>query len=202
MKTKEKIKHTARSLFNKKGFKNVTLREVAKVLDISYGNVTYHYKTKNQLILRLYEDMLIETQQIFLEFDRSDLLQSILHAPKITFEISLKYLFFYVDFVEIKRSYPVIRERLETDAHTRKTGYMHILKQLQSQGLLRKELSTNDLDYLMDLSGAMRTFFFIQLDPKDYQNEDLNQMYVSYVNKLIYPYLTTEGIEKYNLYLA
>ena len=69
MKTKEKIKNTARELFNSKGFKNVTLREVAKELSISYGNITYHFKTKKQLIFCLYEDMLKETEEIIKTFD-------------------------------------------------------------------------------------------------------------------------------------
>ena len=50
MKTKDKIKIKATELFNNKGFKNVTLREVAKALGISYGNVTYHFKTKKEVI--------------------------------------------------------------------------------------------------------------------------------------------------------
>ncbi|PKV50431.1 TetR family transcriptional regulator [Aquimarina sp. MAR_2010_214] len=201
MKTKEKIKHIARELFNKKGFKNVTLREVAKKLAISYGNVTYHFKTKNHLILNLYEDMLSETSEILKSFDYNNLFEGILDAPKLTFEISLKYLFFYVDFVEIKRNYANISLKVEQDNTDRKKGYLHILQKLQTQGIIRKELSDNDLDYLMDLSGAMRTFFFINLNPENFSDADLKDRYVVYVNNLIFPYLTLKGIEKYKSYL-
>ncbi len=201
MNTKNKIKNIARELFNKKGFKNVTLREVAEVLSISYGNVTYHYKTKNQLILCLYEDMLKETMEIIKTFDNRDILKGILDAPKITFVISMKYLFFYVDFIEIKRSYADLSLKLERDNNSRKKGYLQILKQLQFQGLLREELTDNDLDYLMDLSGAMRTFFFINLNPKDFLNKDLESRYINYVNHLIFPYLTEAGMKKYKSYL-
>ncbi|MEX0312856.1 MAG: TetR/AcrR family transcriptional regulator [Allomuricauda sp.] len=201
MNTKNKIKTTARKLFNKKGFKNVTLREVAEALSISYGNVTYHYKTKNQLILSLYEDMLQETMEIIKTFDNNGILKSILDAPKITFAISMKYLFFYVDFIEIKRSYADLSSKLERDNNSRKKRYLQILKQLQFQGLLREELTDNDLDYLMDLSGAMRTFFFINLNPNDFMNKDLESRYIKYVNNLIFPYLTAAGMKKYKSYL-
>lgn len=201
MKTKDKIKNVSRKLFNKKGFKNVTLREVAKELSISYGNVTYHFETKNQLILSLYEDMLKETVEIVKTFDYCNLLKSILEAPKITFEISLKYLFFYVDFIEIKRSYSSLSLRIEQDNNSRKIGYLNILKQLQLQGLLRKELTDKDLDYLMELSGAMRTFFFMNLNSNDFLNPDLEHKYVAYVNNLIFPYLTEEGIKKFKYYI-
>lgn len=200
MKTKEKIKHTARELFNLKGFKNVTLREVAKTLDISYGNVTYHFKNKHQLILSLYEDMLQETTEILKSFDHGNLFKGILDAPNITFNISMKYLFFYVDFAEIKRSYTDLSSRVEQDNTNRKKGYLLILQQLQIQGLLRKELTDKDLDYLMELSGAMRTFFFINLQPKNFSDPDLKDRYVAYVNNLLFPYLAPPGVEKYNTF--
>lgn len=201
MKTKAKIKNTARDLFNKKGFKNVTLREVAKELSISYGNVTYHFKTKNLLIFSLYEDMQIETLEIIKKFDYKNLLKSILEAPKLTFEISIKYLFFYVDFIEIRRSYSDISIKLEYDNINRKKGYLQILQGLQVQGLLRNELVEKDLDYLMELSGAMRTFFFINLPPDNFSDIALKNKYVVYVNNLIYPYLTEEGMKKYKVYI-
>ncbi|MCT4580004.1 MAG: TetR/AcrR family transcriptional regulator [Flavobacteriales bacterium] len=200
MKTKNKIKQLSRELFNKKGFKNVTLREVADELSISYGNVTYHFKTKELLIVSLYEDMLQETIEILKTFDSSNLFASILDAPTITFELSIKYLFFYVDFVEIRRDYPALASRLEQDNSSRKKGYLQILKQLQVQGLLREELNDNDLDYLMNLSGAMRTFFFINLTPNDFLAKGLKERYVSYVNHLIFPYLTANGVKRYEMH--
>ena len=197
MKTRDKIKITSRELFNTKGVKNVTLREVAKTLEISYGNVTYHFKTKQQLIVELYEDMLTETNAIIMSLDPNNMFLSILNAPKITFSISMKYLFFYVDYVEVRRGYPDLFSRVEQDNSSRKKGYLNVLKLLQTQGVLRAELIEQDLDYLMDLSGAMRTFFFINLRPEEFSNSDLEDRYVNYVNQLVFPYLTAEGIEKY-----
>ncbi|NVK52263.1 MAG: TetR/AcrR family transcriptional regulator [Flavobacteriaceae bacterium] len=202
MKTKDKIKTKAIELFNSKGFKNVTLREVAKELDISYGNVTYHFKTKKEVIELLYEDMLAETKQILQTFDMSNLFKGVLEAPKLTFQIAMKYLFFYVDYVEVKRSYIKLAIRIEKDNEERKFGYLLLLNQLQKKGVLRGELTQSDLDYLMNLSGAMRTFFFINLHPDNFNDVDLEKKYVNYVNQLVYPYLTQKGIEKYKEYLS
>lgn len=202
MRTKDKIKIKATELFNNKGFKNVTLREVAKELDISYGNVTYHFKTKKEVIELLYEDMLAETKQILQTFDMNNLFKGILEAPKLTFQISMKYLFFYVDFIEVKRSYVELASRIEKDNEERKSGYLLLLNQLQKEGVLREELTQSDLDYLMNLSGAMRTFFFINLDPDHFNDVDLETKYVNYVNQLVYPYLTQKGIEKYKEYIS
>ncbi|GAA3589426.1 TetR/AcrR family transcriptional regulator [Flavivirga amylovorans] len=201
MKTKGKIKNKARELFNQKGFKNVTLREVAKSLEKSYGNITYHFKTKNTLVFELYEDMVAETNEIMLSFDFQNLFLGILIAPRKTFEISMKYVFFYVDYVEIRRSYKDIYLKAENDNAYRKEGYMKLLKLLQAQKILREELTQDDLNYLMDLSGAMRTFFFLNLHPENFDDKALKETYVKYINHLIFPYLTKKGIEEYKLHL-
>jgi hypothetical protein len=147
--------------------------------------------------LALYEEMQAETAEIIKTFDFNNLFLGILQAPKMTFDISIKYLFFYIDYVEIRRGYAELFVKVEADNERRKAGYLHILKQLQVQGILRKELSDADLDYLMELSGAMRTFFFMKLNPENFTDPDLKDRYVDYVNRLVFPYLTATGIEQY-----
>ncbi|MEM9649319.1 MAG: TetR/AcrR family transcriptional regulator [Bacteroidota bacterium] len=200
MSTKEKIEITATALFNRKGINNVTLREVAKTLGISYGNVTYHFKTKNHLISEIYKKMLIETNEILKSFDYQNMFSAILNAPKNSYRISMKYLFFYVDYIEIRRNYKELFAQAEKENAKRKEGFLKILQTLQTQGILRKELKNEDLDYLMDLSGAMRTFFFINLSPTDFGSKELECKYIVYINKLIYPYLTKKGRLEFHSY--
>ncbi len=201
MKTKEKIKITATELFNQKGVKNVTLREVAKALGKSYGNITYHFKTKNHLLLELFDDMIEETTEIMKSFNSQNLFHGILDAPKTTFKISMKYLFFYVDYVEIRRTYQAVFSKAEESNAFRKKGYLKILQTLQTQKILRKELTSKDLYYLMELSGAMRTFFFLNLHPDNFKDQGLEKKYITYVNNLVKPYLTPKGLQEFNTYL-
>lgn len=41
---------TARTLFNERGYNGVSLRDIANQLHISVGNLTYHYRTKKELV--------------------------------------------------------------------------------------------------------------------------------------------------------
>ncbi|WP_108808141.1 TetR/AcrR family transcriptional regulator [Aquimarina spinulae] len=200
MNIKDIIKGKALELFNAKGVMNVTLREVAKELNKSYGNITYHYRTKNCLITALYNDMMIETKTIAISFSNSNLFYEILDAPKKTFKISMKYLFFYVDYIEIKRNFSTVFINFEKNNDIRKVFYKSILEQLQDQGIIRAELNTKDLDYLMELSGAIRTFFFLNLSSEKFLDKELENQYVEYVNRLLIPYLTSNGLEQYNTY--
>jgi AcrR family transcriptional regulator len=52
---KEQILHTALELFNEKGYADVGVRELARVLQISPGNLSYHFSKKEDILMALLE---------------------------------------------------------------------------------------------------------------------------------------------------
>ncbi|MCU0357726.1 MAG: TetR/AcrR family transcriptional regulator [Cyclobacteriaceae bacterium] len=191
MKTRALIKETARSLFNHYGLMNVTLRQVAESLNKSYGNITYHYPTKEKLVEELYADMTEALKSLAVP-DRP-LLDFLLMLPEITFRISLDYLFFFADYVELKRHYRTLMKRVDKDNRHRMQVWKGMLLKLQADGLLRADLDDTALDYLMELSGAVRTFYFQQHSPVNLSKK----AYTAYVNQLLLPYLSAEGLTVY-----
>jgi hypothetical protein len=65
MKTKEKIISTAIEQFNKLGYNSLNLFELANILNISRGNLTYHFKDKESLLKAIVSEMWqkIETER-------------------------------------------------------------------------------------------------------------------------------------------
>ena len=89
--------------------------------------------------------------------------------------------------------FPTLAEQVRQSNEVRKTGIRGIFIHLRALGLLRSDLLDTDLDYLMELSGAMRTFFFLQIRQEDLTRVSLESEYVTYVNRLLFPYLTADG---------
>ncbi|PLS15963.1 TetR/AcrR family transcriptional regulator [Bacillus sp. M6-12] len=54
--SKVRILDTARSLFVKEGYRNVSMRKIAKELDYTHGAIYYHFKNKAELFYALVKE--------------------------------------------------------------------------------------------------------------------------------------------------
>lgn len=196
MKIKDQIAGMACTLFNQKGLMNVTLRDVAQAMNRAYGNITYHFANKETLILHLFQAYLAELEKLNATFQPSaNLLESLLEAPRHTFLLSQQFAFFFVDYVEIQRHFPAIATQIHQQNERRKQIHLGFLLHLQQDGVLQPHFTQDDLFYLMDLSGIVRTHYFIlHSQPKSELKES---EYLIYTNQLLKPYLTAKGLAVY-----
>ena len=63
-KTKQKILRTALALFNNEGESQISSVDIASVMEISPGNLYYHYKGKDEIIVELFADFEQEIRQV------------------------------------------------------------------------------------------------------------------------------------------
>ena len=56
MKTRERILKTALKMFNERGIHGVGVRDIARQLEMSPGNLQYHFKKKEDLVVALIEE--------------------------------------------------------------------------------------------------------------------------------------------------
>lgn len=215
MKTKEVIKSKGLELFNLFGVRNITLRRIGEELDRSYGNITYHFPNKSRLVAALYADMVRELGAVAGSFDPTspELFRQLLEAPIATFQVSLRYIFLFKDYVEIMRSFPEVASQVKQSNESRKQGFLMLLKVLITQGILRDDLTDEDLLYLMELSGAMRTQFMMNVETgetggaEEREKEqttdvDVESRFSDYTNRLLLPYLTPQGRDVFDSWLS
>ncbi|VAW08376.1 Transcriptional regulator, AcrR family, partial [hydrothermal vent metagenome] len=64
IKTREKILRTALALFNAEGEAQVSTVDIAAVMEISPGNLYYHFRGKEAIIEALFDDFEREIRQV------------------------------------------------------------------------------------------------------------------------------------------
>lgn len=123
MKTKDKIIFAALELFNENGERNVTTNHIAAHLEISPGNLYYHYRNKQEIIraiFSLYSEELIDRFTPLQGTHES--LTLLKHYLNSIFTLMWKYRFFYANLPEILQrddvlhaNYIAVQDRLQTN---------------------------------------------------------------------------------------
>lgn len=121
MKTRDKIVYAALELFNSDGERNVTTNHIAAHIEISPGNLYYHFSNKQEIvrdIFTLYSQELIE--RFTPVQGQQESLALLKHYLDSIFTLMWKYRFFYSNLPEILQrdgklhdDYIEVQERLQ-----------------------------------------------------------------------------------------
>jgi AcrR family transcriptional regulator len=137
MKTRDRILSTALLLFNDEGEANVTTVDIADEMDISPGNLYYHFKGKDQLVSELFD----EFQSQFIKILQEPTEKSLTVADSwfyvyVVFNHIYQYRFLYRNLTNIFQRYNQIqrpfRRLLELKIKTARS----IIQSLQEQEML------------------------------------------------------------------
>lgn len=117
MKTRDRILVTSLRLFNEDGEGHTTTIDIANELDISPGNLYYHFKGKDEIIAELYQQYelaLAETLRAPIEGplgeDENDI-EANWYYLYVLFEEMYQYRFLYQNLDDLLLRYPDIRRR-------------------------------------------------------------------------------------------
>ncbi len=138
-KTKTKILKAALQLFNANGLVNVRLQHIADEALISVGNLAYHYPNKESIVLTLYQDLEQAQRELLKEFRIVPLFDYLDHLLVLTFELQQRYVFFYLDTLEIVRAYPSVRRAHQQHIQHQIQQFKAILGFNTARGVLRPE---------------------------------------------------------------
>jgi len=112
MKTRDRILHTSLLLFNEEGEPNTTTVDIANELDISPGNLYYHFKGKDVIIAELfgqYEHGLSEILNA--PIDQSLSVENNWFYFYVVFEEMYNYRFLYRNLSDLLDRYPDLKRR-------------------------------------------------------------------------------------------
>ncbi len=147
--TKEKIQEAARLLFNKHGYFNVTIRMIAQELNMSSGNLNYHFKTRKELLKKLYFDMVeVFDKRVDNIHEQNLSLQFVSDSMRISMERMVAYKFFWTDLDGILREDEDIRMHFQKAYHRRLKGSMFLFQTLINEKKMRPPLFEKEYNFL------------------------------------------------------
>lgn len=203
MKTRDRILVCSLELFNTEGEAHCTTIDIANELDISPGNLYYHFKGKDDIIAELYEQF---------ELALSDTLRAAIDQPLggdgdavetywsylyVVLEEIYQYRFFYHNLDDLLQRYPGIRRRFQRLVDLKRKSLAAVCRALLQDATAQISIDQNDT--LLDSLTLTLTFWLSwqQLRGKPQTVEPLVHGGVLALMTIIAPYLGHEQLHFY-----
>ena len=107
---KNKILENATNLFNEKGVSLTSFRDIAAMMSISDGHVRYYFRTKEILLMSIFEQLdneIIEASNIPISLDM-DVFSLLRKNIEQVFHLTVKYRFLFVESPKTIYQYPTL----------------------------------------------------------------------------------------------
>ncbi len=194
--TKEKILTAALKLFNQDGMVNVRLQHIADEAFVSVGNLAYHYQNKEAILLTLYKSLTKEQKELLTEYRVVPLFDNIDRLIRHTFQLQQKYVFFYLDTLEIVRAYPSIGDAHQQHVTSQINQLRLMLDFNVSRGALVREPMDGVFEKLALQIWMTMDFWLTQQSARTNESPD-EQDYRLTVWNLFIPFFTDMGNREY-----
>ena len=191
-KTRQNIIQTAIHLFNERGVINVRIKELADELGISNGNLTYHYKTKKELMHSVYRYMIKTLEEMSIGNQLMNPDRKHLEVVRGYLEYIVKFRFFYQDTLEIIRAYPELAKAHQQQVQQEKSIIKNLIYRAIGKGELKTEAFPGLYDSLAHSIWMTLHFWLTQQAIRGEVVNNLEQGLLTIAN-LLYPYATEEG---------
>lgn len=191
MKTKDRILATSLALFNTDGVAKTPLGLIAAELGISQGNLHYHFRRKQDIVLRLVSRFELEAEPILAgpsdTLVATDDLWLLLH---LAFEKIFEYRFIYREIDYLLGEFPSLGPRLRLRTARGLETLRRLCSQLVAAGCMRASEDEVDMLALQMLLIGTCWFTFARVMP---EGEDAGPARAAYqVLSLLSPYLADE----------
>lgn len=193
MKKKEIILNTARTLFNDKGYHNVTIRMIALELNMSSGNLNYHFKKREDIFEALYFEMVSEFDQRIENLNTIEItLDHIRGDIKKSMQRMISYTFFWTDLYQLLHVSNKVKTHFQEVYTSRKRAYALLFEMMIKENLLQPPSYPLEYTFLAD---RMLSYGNTWLYQTSLYTEKLNsiELQVDTMLTMLYPFLTTKG---------
>lgn len=194
-KTKRQILDAALKLFNEQGLSQVSLRAIADEIKISPGNLTYHFKRREEIVEVLYYEFVAVVDERFGRIEPGAVnLSLIFELITILTETRLRYRFLMRDFTALVAENPSIKKHYALILKKRREQSLFFFEKLVAQKVLRPAELPNEYHFLYERIQILGNFWITSaIMQGDKLTSDTVRRNFEMIVQIIYPYLTVSG---------
>ena len=196
--TKNKILKESLNLFNDNGIANISLRMIAGNLNISLGNLNYHFNKRNDIVIGLYSEFsdLIDEKVLYITSIEKINAEEVTLFIKELMGLFFDYRFIFLDFSYIMRVYPTIRKSYKNMLKDRGQRFPQLFKSLVDINVLIDESYPDQYLFLYKRMQIITDFWlpYSEINNLKKRKETTNA-YLKIILTELFPYFT----EKFKL---
>lgn len=194
--TQALILKVALQLFNEHRSAAVSTNRIAEVCEISKGNLNYHFRTKQDIILALFADITVEMNRAWYEDHRNPTMEHMAFMFVRQLRLICRYRFFYRELIPLLRESKLLRRRFNEVRVRRVAEVKRFMKGLISAGLFRADCTDEQLDLLITSTWVLSDHWLnhIEITGQEADEAAFRLGYDILVN-MVTPYLTPTGLQ-------
>lgn len=194
--TRDRILDAALDLFNDRGPDRVTTAEIALAVDINEGNLYYHFRTKELLVLALFARFEADAMVLVATVDGADEGAAATYVGFLRqwFSLVWSYRFLFRDLVGLVALAPALVEPVRTISAAMRLAVGDIVSRMQKAGLVDIPESEHDavLTNLWIVSTYWAAYLNLQEGVSEFGQRQMDWG-LQQVSSLFRPYLSTEA---------
>jgi len=195
--TRIKIVESSILLFNKKGLANVRLQDIAEYNNISPGNLTYHFKTKKDLMDYIIYYMIRKLVEIEATQRESLKQMSLYNILKNNLVFLFNYRFFFRDILEIINLVPNAKSVFKDVNKINEKFSIEYINISIKNGYMKKEVFDDQYKTFAKNNWAIVSSSLTTWEVLDDSKNKYRKIFDEIMGHF-YPYLTKKGVDRYN----
>ncbi len=203
MKTAEKALLTSLEMFNQHGEANITCVDIAIELDISPGNLYYHFKGKEAIVTALFDMYMKRSSKILVSPESKKLsLSEFFHYLFRLLESVHLFRFIYRNPNDLIEKYPAIERSFKRLINGKEEAFSAILHHFKTiDAIAANEGQIEALAQLINLMLTQSQNYFL-LTEANIKQDDISSHCLKLLFHALAPYLLISNSEKSTIWLA
>lgn len=198
MNTRQKIQDKALEMFNERGIEYVGLRELAAILDMRVGNLTYYFPTKDDLVYEIAQELRKSNSAIMVD-NAHVTMNGFLSMLRQVFHNHYRFRCLLLSFVHIMTQNKQVAAAYKKTQDMRSSTLASNINVLVDSGYLRPDDEWVP-DFLISNLSLISRFWISEaaISSKHKSREAQINHYLQLVTNLLWPYATTKGKKEIN----